>query len=739
MKIKRYILALLTAVTLIQARPEIINPIRTMKSSFAIIIDCASYIKTEKAVLAYRDAVETDGLSTYIMVIKSETPDEIRKAIIDLKSNDPALEGVVFIGDIPIPMIRDAQHLASAFKMDQERFPFYRSSIPSDRFYDDFDLDFKFLEQDTNNTLLNYYSLTAESAQIIQREIYSGRIRPPYSGDEKYTRLENYLKKVVAQKARKQRLDNMLRFNGHGYNSESLTAWENESIALREQLPVMYQPAGKIVSLYHTMSPDLKTIIINKLQNDDLDLALFHAHGGTETQYFLGYPTPANVTQNIESVKMFLRNKVRQAKRRKKDVEEAKEYYLETYDVPESWFEGTFDDSVIVADSIYSANLDMDISDLNLFKTGAELIIFDECFNGSFQKDRYIAGEYIFGNGNVIAGVANSVNVKQDVWINEGLGLLDYNLRLGQWHQERCYLESHIIGDPTFRFCNPNEKDWAVILRKNANNLGFWKKMLKCEDVPLRSLAVRKITVLQGKEANQQLVNIYNNDNSFVVRLSALKGLAGYRTPEFENILFKSVDDPYELIRRFTVQWMGVVGREDYLPVLVRTVIQDPSERVTYLAKGALEKIAPEKVSLFFKKEIQQLPELTANEEFLIRMEQFYQRSITRLREETIPELTSDTLKLKTRIGAARTMRNYQYQEVLPVMIAVALDETDDAQLRIVIIEALGWYAFSYNRSTILETCETLLKRSETPADVKHEALKTKKRIIAGYTDPVNP
>jgi len=35
-------------------------------------------------------------------------------------------------------MIRDAQFLTSAFKMDQKR-PWQQSSIPSDRYYDDFD------------------------------------------------------------------------------------------------------------------------------------------------------------------------------------------------------------------------------------------------------------------------------------------------------------------------------------------------------------------------------------------------------------------------------------------------------------------------------------------------------------------------------------------------------------------------------------------------------------------------
>jgi len=710
-----------------------------MKSSFAIIIDEASYIKTKSAVLGYRDAVEADGLSTYIMVVKSEGPDEIRKAIIDLITKDPKLEGVVFIGDIPIPMIRDAQHMASAFKMDQERFPFKRSSIPSDRFYDDFDLDFKFLEQDTSNTLLYYYSLTAESPQKIEREIYSARIRPPFTGEEKYVQLAKYLTRVANQKQQMNMIDNLMRYSGHGYNSESLSSWEGDALTLREQFPQLFVPGGTFTSLEHSMSDDMKTIIINTLQKPELDMVIFHAHGGVEAQYFSGYPEASSIDQNVAAIKMFVRSKLRQAQRRKQSVEDAKAYYIENYGLSEAWFEGVFDDSVIVADSIYSANLDMDISDVSLFEPGAELIIFDECFNGSFQQDRYIAGEYVFGRGSVVAGVANSVNVKQDLWADEGLGLLNYNVRIGQWHQDRNYLETHIIGDPTFRFKNPARKDWSLILQNNHDNLRFWQKMLKNEDASIRALAVKKTVGLQQTGIEAMLLNMYQSDPSFLVRLATLKELAVRRSAKFEEILFKSVDDPYELIRRFSVQWMGVVGREDYLPVLVNAVIFDPSNRVTYTAKSAIEKIAPDKVYPLFEKAVQQLPESTANSTFLDRIKSSYERSTARLREEVIPELTTDTLKLKTRIGSARMLRNYQFQEALPVLTSLALDETDDAQLRIVVLEAMGWYTYSHNRSDIVETCETLLKRSETPADVKHEALKTKKRIIVGYNDPVNP
>jgi len=739
MKLKQSIFLIIIAVTMLSGKTEIIDPVLTGQPSYAIIIDRISYSKAETAVLKYRDAVEADGLSSYVIIIEAINPDELRKTIVDLKNLDPRLEGVVFIGDVPIPMIRDAQHLTSAFKMDQERFPFKRSSIPSDRFYDDFDLEFKFLEQDTSNTLLYYYSLTAESPQKIEREIYSARIRPPFAGEQKYIQMDKYLKRIAAQKREQNILDNLMRYSGHGYNSESLSSWEGEALALREQFPQLFVPGGIFTSLEHSMSDNMKTIVINNLNKPELDVAIFHAHGGVEAQYLTGYPEASSISQNVSAIKLFVRSKLRQAQRRKRSVEEAKAYYVENYGVPETWFEGAFEDSMIVADSIYSANLDMDISDISLFKPGAELIIFDECFNGSFQKDRYIAGEYVFGRGTVVSGVANSVNVKQDIWTGEGLGLLNYNVRIGLWHQNNNYLENHIIGDPTFRFVNPAQKDWSLILQEKQSNLRFWQKMLKSEDIPIRALAVKKTAGLQQTGLEKLMLNIYKNDPAFLVRLTALKELSVIRSIQFEEILFSSIKDPYELIRRFSAQWMGVVGREDYLPVLVEAVISDPSKRVAFTAKSAIEKLGPDEVYPYFEKAIQQLPKLTANSKLLSRMEKSYQRSTARLREEIIPELTTDTLALKKRLGAARMTRNYQFQEALPVLISLVLDENDEPRLRVVALEALGWYTFSYNRCDILNACETLLKRSETPADVKHEALKTKKRIIVGYNDPVNP
>ena len=139
--------------------------------SIAIVVDSEVLEKCKNSIDSYAASIEADGLKAIVVEERWGVPDSIRGELKRLYSSKN-LEGAVFIGEIPIPMIRNGQHLTTAFKMNQNR-AWEQSSVPSDRFYDDFDLQFKFLKQDANKKLLFYYSLTPESAQTINCDIYS--------------------------------------------------------------------------------------------------------------------------------------------------------------------------------------------------------------------------------------------------------------------------------------------------------------------------------------------------------------------------------------------------------------------------------------------------------------------------------------------------------------------------------------------------------------------------------------
>lgn len=739
MKIRQlFLLSLFLFATAGFAQVVIKNPVKMHPTSFAIIVDKVTYEKCSAAIETYKKAVEDDGLSTYILINEWKNPDEIKAEIVKLTKKNPPLEGIVLVGDIPIPMIRNAQHLTSAFKIDEIKNPFFKSSAPSDRFYDALDLKFEFIKQDTTNKLCFYYSLLPESPQKIEKSLYSGRIKPSSIDETKYSLISNYLNRVSLQKKEQRIIDNMLVFSGHGYNSESIAAWGDENLALREQLPSLYSPGKKLKKLNHTMSNNMKNILMTEVQDPALDIAIFHAHGDDDRQYINNYPTFKSPEGNIEQVKLYLRGKIRTAKRRKKPVDAEIAHYKEWLNVPQNWFDGVFSDSLVKADSLLDYSLDIHIEDVEKMKPQAGLIVFDECFNGSFHQPAYITGEYVFGKGNTIAGVANTTNALQDQWIDELVGTLNYGVRLGQWHKFNTLLESHLFGDPTYHFTNFSKTNLLDAISTKSKDVKYWKEMLHSKESVVRSLAVEMLFKNLGSGFEKELVNIYKTDESYNVRLHAIKCMASIQTPAFHELLKNSITDPYELIRRLSAMWMGLVGKKEYIPLLAKQMVVDESERVSFNIKSALTFIGPEESYNEIIKYVNTLPESADKE----KMTGTAKTQILRTKEtiaDLLKNVNSDTLALKNKLQEMRTFRNYTYMQVIPEIIKFALDEKEKPELRAIAVEALGWYLYAYNKDIIVTACQQLIKEAKAPKSIIAEATRTINRIKDGANNPITP
>ena len=104
------------------------------RNGFAIVIDSVSYQEARPEVDAYARAIERlHGLKVYTVIDRWQVPDSIRATLKHLhEQKSEPIVGTVFVGDIPIVMVRDAQHLTSAFKMNQKNDR-RESSVPSDR------------------------------------------------------------------------------------------------------------------------------------------------------------------------------------------------------------------------------------------------------------------------------------------------------------------------------------------------------------------------------------------------------------------------------------------------------------------------------------------------------------------------------------------------------------------------------------------------------------------------------
>ncbi len=731
------ILFLLFSNVALQAKIKIIQPIQQHSSSFAIIVDDMTYEKISDAINAYRDAVENDGLSTFILADKWKNPEEIKAEIIKLYNGKPKLEGVVFIGDVPIPMIRNAQHMTSAFKLDEYKYPYFESSIASDCFYDDFDLKFKYLEHDTVHTLSYYYSMLPDSPQRIEKEIYSGRIKPSGEKINKYEVIKNYLLRISKQKNEQNFLKNAFVFTGHGYYSQSLTAWADERLSLVEQFPQLFKPEGRIKNLQYSFSDDMKNILKIELQLPEMDMAIFHAHGDDDLQLLLNYPEANNVSQNIESVKLYLRNKLRSAKRRHKSIGDAKDYFMKEYNVPESWFEGAFNDSVTAADSLLDFSLDMHIQDVRNISPQPKFIMFDECFNGSYHENEYIAGEYVFGKGKVIAAEANSVNTLQDRWADEFMGLINEGVRIGQWHKLKNSLESVILGDPTFHYNFNSKNNLNQLL--NANNLNEWKDLEKSKDPVVRSLAINMIYKSLQSKYEDELVRIYKNDPSPNVRLHALKCLGEIDGKGFREVLKESINDPFEFIRRLSAIWMGEIGDSVYLPLLVKQDILDESSRVSFNARNSIGFFNSKEAIAAVNDVINNLPDVPSNKVTKEQLVNSINHNDFWLYKEILPTLENDTLSIRKRVQQARTFRNYRFHEAVPELISLMSDHKTNVEIRTAIAEALGWFNLSIEKNKIVTACDKIISNNNEPESLRAEAERTKGRLITGLNNSIIP
>lgn len=705
----------------------IVEPSVKTKTTFAIVTDSKSYEEAKEEIDAYRASVENEGLGTYLLIDDWKTPQPIRELLIRLHADRKApLEGCVLVGDIPVPMVRDAQHLCSAFKMNQT-MAWHRSSVPSDRYYDDFDLRFDYLKQDSLRPDYHYLSLRADGAQYLNPDIYSGRIRPLRAeGMDKYRLLRDYLKKVVAEKQQKNILDQLSMARGHGYNSEDLLAWSGEQIALREQFPQLFRPGHTVKFFDFTFQFPAKGMYLNEVQREDLDMMLFHHHGGTDAQYINGYPEAKNVQEYIENIKIFLRSKI-PGRAKKVGKEQAIAEYAQQYNVPASWCEEAFDEEKLKADSIYHYHMDIHMEEMHRLRPNARFVLFDACFNGSFHLEDYLAGSYIFNPGKTLATFACSVNSIQDKWPDEFLGLMAAGMRIGQFARLTCFLENHLIGDPTLRFTPTVDAgmdiNQALVLRKG--DVAFWKKQLDSPIADMQALALRQLSEADYKDIVPLLEDSYFHSDSFMKRLEALRLLVLNHPTRSVPVLQAALNDSYELIRRYAGEYAEKNGSPQLIPAWVESYLgRSQEKRLRFKIMGGIDAFPYADVKAEVEKQAAALTFYDrAHVDALLAQLPRQEKSMDR----DIETITNPQSKASYVRRDLRTFRNHPVGgRALEVLLSFVKDASRPTDQRIIAAEALGWYNLYHDKAGILSTLKEVKVDDEA---LKNEIRKTINRL----------
>ena len=703
------------------------------RDGFAIVIDPKSYSEAKAEVQAYAAAIEqAHNLKVYTIVDRWGVPDSIRAELqrLNAQKTEPVI-GTVLIGDIPVVMVRDGQHMTSAFKMDQT-YPRKDSSIPSDRFYDDFHLKFKYLDRDSDANYF-YYSLLPESAQRLHPNIYSGRIRPTNAfGTNPYEKLRAYLRKATAAKKQQRRLEKMFFFSGHGYISESKVARMDEKMAWMEHFPQLRDGhRNRISYMDHSDHNPVKEHVMGEVMRTDLDLAVLHHHGAWDTEYFNALERPYTVKEAKEYIRKNVRDHVVSAKQRGRDWEKTQADLKERFDLPDSWLTDVFDEKLLEQDSLKDAATDLHLEDFAVYgyQPNAPVVIIDACYCGSFHRDDCIANEYIFQPGTTVAVVANTVNVLQDKWSDRLIGLINAGGCVGDIARFSTYLESHVIGDPTYRFASA-DKQLDIDHLIHENKPATWRKMLKSERADLQCLAIEQLASA-GNITSAELRRIYETSELGIVRVMAMYRIADFRDDNAIAVLQQATQDAFELAQRQAVRLIHESGDERLIPALIALSIENnTSDRVNFDASTALGVLPQDKLMAEFARQWDRPEVQTIHKDSTRAM---IARAIERssgLRNKEMAEM--DTLTSEKAVKfTVRGQRNNMVHEYVPFLLKYIDRPTTNVEQQVMIIEALGWHPASYQTPVIAARTLAISKDEKYDPAVRAEALKTYNRLHA--------
>lgn len=715
------------------AQTVIVEPMVKQPTAFAIITDQTTYDHTKEALFQYKSAVEADGLATYLVSSDWDNPDEVKQAIRNLYKRCPALEGFVLVGDIPVAFVRNAQHLTTAFKMNEKTFAWHQSSVPTDRFYDDLHLEFDFIKQDSLNPTHFYYQLRETSPQQLNPTFYSARIKyPEQRGGDKYAAIAAYLKKAAAAKAdKKNQVDQVFAFNGGSYNSDCLMVWMDDEKAYKENFPLAFGRKQGFRHWNFRMNHPMKYHILNELQRKDLDIFMFHEHGMPTGQLINDELACTHFYDRYKMLKSSLYNAV-MGHVGKRDKDTVRLQMQQKRHLTDEFFKD-LDDSVFWNnDSTHYADERIVTDDMLKYhlSTNPRFIMFDACYNGSFHEKDYIAGHYVFNDGQTIVAQGNTRNVLQDRWTIEMLGLLSHGMRVGQYNKLIATLEGHLLGDPTFRFAPIEENSLTTDVTLRAEDSNYWKQLLDSPYADVQCLAMRMLADADSqKELAPLFLSIYKNSLLNTVRMEAIKLLSRYRDSHFVEALRLGLNDSYEMVARQSAIYAGFVGDEVLLPAIVYTLIENNERlRVQMSANKALTLYPKEKV-------------WKAIEDFYLNADRMHKevekerllRSLNKtcMQAEQSHQILMDvSMPDSKRISVIRSVRNYPYHPLVEDYLKVVKDHRNSLEVRVVMAEALGWFSYSVQRLNILQSLKQWMQSEDLPKELRGEIEQNINRLI---------
>jgi HEAT repeat protein len=478
---------------------------------------------------------------------------------------------------------------------------------------------------------------------------------------------------------------------GHGYIHESLNAYQADVALAGEQLTYGSGAAVRVDAIGQLYDNYVKPRLFRQWVDPELDLLFVRSHGSPDIIH-MDPPMPSEGDEADDDP-----------------------------DEPESPYDPE----------------DVSAPEVRELPDGAEMVFLDCCFNGSFAHDEYVAEALLFDVGECVAVYANSRNVRQDIWSTENLGMIRAGYSAGEVHKRVRYLESHLLGDPTFAFAPASTSTELRRALETSSEDTLLSLAEHAQDSAARGVALERYAQLAGREALPVVTRALSDDPATFVRLKALAATVALAPSNLAELVTGRIDDPDPTVRKFAVILASDIGDPASADALIAASAADACMRVRWQAAQGLNRLGRAQ-SAISDDAIADVLECAGLDE----QAEMYREAAIRTRDEGglekwCIERMGDDDPEKRRMGV-RTLRGNRYQDALPILLEL-LQSDDDAVVRETAAEALGWWSLSHRKPEIRAALEAVLAQPDLPASVRDAALVSLRRLDDGLNVPLVP
>ena len=290
-------------------------------------------------------------------------------------------------------------------------------------------------------------------------------------------------------------------------------------------------------------------------------------------------------------------------------------------------------------------------------------------------------------------------------------------MRVGQFNRFTGYLESHVIGDPTFHFKNDGSLAFDInqALTLHDRDAAFWRKQLSCRLPDAKAMALRQLANAGERELPELLAHTYRASDDFVVRMETVKLLSLNNPEQAVATLKESLNDSYELVRRLSAEYVERIADPALIPAFINAFLNRGHEkRLSFRLSGATAAFDSDALQRELHRQLE--GRIVYSDTIVNEIKEAIHSNQLRLDNDQ-KVLAKPGQKLGTYRNAIYAYRNHPTPLMADTLLRIAADETQPAEVRLYAVHTLGWYDLCYRRLSIAQALTRIQTADRALAD----------------------